>query len=782
MNDKQQTMLAQVTDLFAGGQVDAGKEKLCQLDLADRKVRKGLLRDVVEPLMQVENFKQAVLVLTELVKADDRDGPTMAKYALALSKDGQTEKAIKTQHQAVALAPDQVGYKSTLLLLLKRAERGEQACRFALENQNLWNEDARFAHISAMVLGRQGLQKDAIVAALIVAGNETITVNAARVVADVFLADNRFDDVEAVLEKAGLLSDVADVIRLIVWPAVERGDLDYGLEQIARLYAQNPESVEVLTLYGDILLRLGRAEKSVALLQDAVARQPDRAEAVLLLIQSLMRLEKLSNAYDLAIQAKSKWLENRHLTVECARLLKLVGDGDNGLDLARQIYEHHREDGELMEIAARLQLQFSSPQQAQVTCETALAGGHDGTVFQLLLAKSLLALNKPDHAIDVLQQVADLPGCDPEAMELLSELLAEKGQPRQAEKYLAKLVAADPDNVGFLVKHGMVLKLLRKNDQAGETLLRAIELDGGSEGTVRAAMACLMQTGRKQEAEKLYQTFQDKKRAVLPDSLADGLLMAGQFAKELQLPADRLNWVWEIVQKHTDPEKLPDRGAWEKAAKTGYLADQLLSAWLEGKPESRKEVSQLFVGLDQTFDKISQIAATGKGLIVASAHVGPMYAGPLAFYEMGWPCKWVAAVPSLSSLGYGDLLISTIEQSELAVVDAVYKSLGKGEAVLIAVDGADHPAAATTEFEGRMIRYSDFVARASFKRNVPSAFGVSLWNGQTIRFEIFAMPRPEQGEKIEDFVARWNKAFFDQLRKVLLLGPENLRLGGGLWR
>ena len=262
MNDTpQQTKLAQTIDLLRAGEVETGLRKLVLLDLSDGKTRKCLLQDVVKPVMKAGDFKAVLPVLTELVKADGNDAPTLAKYALVLARNNWLEKAIDAQQKAIRLATENTGYKSTLLLLLKRAGKMSQACNFALDHKLLWKTDSRFAHISAMVLGRQGVLEDALVAARIVADGDTIDRDAALVAAEVFLASEMFDDVEAVLLKGDLLSSTSDVIRLIIWPAVERDDLEYGLFQIGLLHGHVPESVEVLTLYGDILQRMDKHKK-----------------------------------------------------------------------------------------------------------------------------------------------------------------------------------------------------------------------------------------------------------------------------------------------------------------------------------------------------------------------------------------------------------------------------------------------------------------------------------------------------------------------------------------
>ena len=45
---------------------------------------------------------------------------------------------------------------------------------------------------------------------------------------------------------------------------------------------------------------------------------------------------------------------------------------------------------------------------------------------------------------------------------------------------------------------------------------------------------------------------------------------------------------------------------------------------------------------------LGEARAGGESLIIASAHVGALYAGPLALELLGVPCRWLASTPSTS--------------------------------------------------------------------------------------------------------------------------------------
>jgi hypothetical protein len=172
----------------------------------------------------------------------------------------------------------------------------------------------------------------------------------------------------------------------------------------------------------------------------------------------------------------------------------------------------------------------------------------------------------------------------------------------------------------------------------------------------------------------------------------------------------------------------------------------------------------------------------GRGVIIAAAHIGPLFAGPLALQLSGLPFRWLASIPGISGHRYADTLISTSDQSEVAVAKRVMQALDGGHCVIIAADGAMSPGAPKVEWEGAAVTFSDFAAGRVFRGGVPSVFGVTYWEGGRIKTAPVPLPRPEAGEDQAGFSARWRRAYFDQIELNFRREPKNLRLGGGIWR
>jgi lauroyl/myristoyl acyltransferase len=173
---------------------------------------------------------------------------------------------------------------------------------------------------------------------------------------------------------------------------------------------------------------------------------------------------------------------------------------------------------------------------------------------------------------------------------------------------------------------------------------------------------------------------------------------------------------------------------------------------------------------------------TSNGVILASAHIGPMYAGPLALELMGVRSRWLASTPSVARTSYAQSLISTSDQDDMQVARSFMTSLRQGYAVVIAVDGAINLAAPRVPFEGQEMTYSSFASRTAHRVGSPSFFCAPRWEDGRIGFVLEQMPDPYPDESADDHADRWRSAFLSALRDYLGGAPENLRLSGGLWR
>ena len=294
-------------------------------------------------------------------------------------------------------------------------------------------------------------------------------------------------------------------------------------------------------------------------------------------------------------------------------------------------------------------------------------------------------------------------------------------------------------------------------------------------------MSTLIQSGREEEAEALFEQYIDEKRQTLPEALGPGLDRLDKHLHEANIHQARLDWMWHITTRHLKWRQKMRRAKWDAKVRWGCLADQLIQDWLEANSDRTDEVSTLFHDLTEHQELLESLMVDRQGLVIASAHIGPLFVGPLILSEMGIENKWVAFLPRISSMSYANALISTGDQTGLEVIGAVYSALTDGQAVIIAVDGVSNPATPRKEFEGVSIAHSDFAARMSYRQSLPSIFGSPYWRDRKIDIFIEQLPTRAENESQDTFVVRWNEAYFDALRKYMMFGPENLGTTGGIW-
>ena len=97
----------------------------------------------------------------------------------------------------------------------------------------------------------------------------------------------------------------------------------------------------------------------------------------------------------------------------------------------------------------------------------------------------------------------------------------------------------------------------------------------------------------------------------------------------------------------------------------------------------------LFSELDNVESTISELSDPERGLILVTAHVGPLFAGPLAIELMGLKAKWLASTPSLGAMVFvlvnifsrqaGPRAVASqgrVDRAEFVDQSTVYRPLG----------------------------------------------------------------------------------------------------------
>src|SRR5690606_5018268 len=140
----------------------------------------------------------------------------------------------------------------------------------------------------------------------------------------------------------------------------------------------------------------------------------------------------------------------------------------------------------------------------------------------------------------------------------------------------------------------------------------------------------------KQEAEALFRQYVATRSRQLPETFQEALAGLDERLDSAPIPRARFDWAWSL--RH---DRDADRAQWERAARWGHLVDHLLFDWLECREERVEEAMQLLGELDTGERFFAPLLAAGRGVVLATAHVGPMYAGLMALELLGVPSRWL---------------------------------------------------------------------------------------------------------------------------------------------
>ncbi|MFM0327126.1 tetratricopeptide repeat protein [Caballeronia glebae] len=414
--------------------------------------------------------------------------------------------------------------------------------------------------------------------------------------------------------------------------------------------------------------------------------------------------------------------------------------------------------------------------------ERALQGGFDGAALRSQLGQAYLARGaRDDRAVSALEHFEQGVLLAPDDVRLASlhgKCLLGVGRYVDAIAPLQHACELAPNLDHPRAMLARAYRHSGRYTEAAETLLKLVKVQPERSRWQRLAIAALSQAGRDDEAGSLYDAYLRKRADALPDSFADALSQLEEKIDGAPVPRARLDWAWSL----REDSPAMDRTAWERAACWGYLVDHLLLEWLECREDKAEEAMAVLGDLDEAERFLEPIRSQNKGFLIATAHVGPMYAGLMALELLGIPSRWLASMPSVARASYASALISTADQTETQVAKQCLRALDAGLAVCLAIDGAPSPSAPRITFEGQEITYSSFAARTAHRLGMPSIFYVPRWKNGKVVPTLAMLPEPRRGEDVEDYALRWQSTYLSLLREQLSGSPENLRLSGGLWR
>lgn len=580
---------------------------------------------------------------------------------------------------------------------------------------------------------------------------------------------------------AGAIDGWRDVRRLLVSPYMREGRLALAIAALEVLIAAYPLRADERRTLASLLGRTEQWERAIAEADAAGALAPESAAMHAARIQLRVQAGRVAEAAEVARAT----LDVAHADPGEAHFWMLAfsrnGDAADAAGIAATLDPNKLPNERVATVAVRALMDDDRAEAAIQLGNAALDAGHDSAALRSSLGLSHLRRSTEDdrkvHALTHFEAGLRASPADVRLLTLYGETLLRAGRYKDAVAPLAQAIELAPDLEQTRALYARALRYTLQYDEAAEQMLKLLEKSPEKGMWQRAAIGALSQAGRKQEAEALYDKYVAARSEQLPATFQEAVRQMEARLDSAPIPQARLDWAWSLRG-----DKDIDRVEWERRVRWGHMMDHLLFDWLECREDSVEEAMQVLGELDTGERFFAPLLAAGRGVVVATAHVGPMYAGLMALELLGIPSRWLATAPSVAQSSYATALISTADQTEAQVAKACMRALNSGYVLCLAIDGAANPAAPRTTFEGQDVTYSSFASHLAHRLGVPSVFYVPRWENGHVAYTLEMLPAANPGEDADAYAERWKAAYFERLREHLAGPPEDLRASGGIWR
>lgn len=572
-----------------------------------------------------------------------------------------------------------------------------------------------------------------------------------------------------------------DVRRLLVSPDVKEGKLASAIAALETLVAVYPARVDDRRLLASLLGRLEQWDRAIAEADAAAGIGPGNASLHAARIQMRVQAGRVPEAAEVArttLPLAQSAPEDAY-----AWMMAFVRNGDvaDASGIAASLDPDKLPNERVATMAVRALLADGRTAAAIRLGDGALSAGQDCAALRSSLGLAHLRrgteADRKTHALAHFEAGLQAAPDDVRLLTLHGETLLRAGRYKDSVAPLARAIELAPDLEQTRGLYARALRYTLQYDAAAEQMMFLLKKSPDNLLWQRSAIGALSQAGRKDEAEALFEQYVAKRGARLPETFQEALARMEEQLDTAPIPQARLDWAWSMRG-----DKDIDRATWERRARWGHMIDHLLFDWLECREERVEEAMAMLGELDTGERFFAPLLAAGRGVVVATAHVGPMYAGLMALELVGIPSRWLASAPSIARSSYAEALISTADQTEAQVAKACMRAINSGFVLCLAIDGAANPAAPRTTFEGQDVTYSGFAAHLAHRMGVPSVFYAPRWENGQVAYTLEMLPAANPGEDADAYAQRWQKAYFERLREHVAGPPENLRLSGGIWR
>ena len=561
-------------------------------------------------------------------------------------------------------------------------------------------------------------------------------------------------------------------------PLLRSGDLVAAAVVNQALIAADPAAVLFQMDRASLALRQKDRAQAAQAAEQVWRLAPGDAVAAAQVMQVWLALGNRVRAAAVARQTEGLWPGQVRLAQMAMTALYRAGDMAAALRAAEAAVAAGPGDLAVATAAAAVFLTNLRANAAIAALEGAGAGGSGDAraLFELGRARAMLDL-MDDRGLTALQQAAQADPQNHRTADLLARQLMARGQHAQAREVLLAVPVAQRSDA-LTVQLARAMARSGQLDQALDLYRGLVARDPGNDPLRRQYAGTLVKAGHEAAALDAYAEGMNRRAAALPDTFAEGVARLG-VTQQGVIPQVRLDWVHGVL---TRAGRAPaDRAAWEAEVTLVNRIDTLMLDWVECRPERAAELVPYLGDLQQGGDVLRAALGPGKGVFMATAHIGLLLGGPPALHALGVDAAWLSSVPNFLDRAYFRNLISTSSENQATIGRSILKALRRGAVVGIAIDGLSLRGDRSYPLFDKQVQLSDFLPRMAYRFAVRSFFPRLPWAGAGMAGDVLPLPDPLPGESEDAFVARWMAAYLGQVEAFILDHPTSIRASGGFW-
>ncbi|MBD2461995.1 tetratricopeptide repeat protein [Oscillatoria sp. FACHB-1407] len=337
------------------------------------------LLDQAAQLGQAGQFAEVQRICQQILQQQPQTAQALHLLGLAQLQLRDTEAALTSLQQAIALAPNAAEYHGHLGVALcscEQVEEGITAYQRALQLQPQLT-DVRYN--LALALHRQGNLSDAIAHYQQVVARQPQNTQALLNLGNALQQRQQYDRAIARYQQAlKLRPDQAETWLRLGTAHQMQEHWEEAIRCFQRALTLNPESVETHNNLGIILYELGRAREAIAHFEQALALQPNLTHAGLNLGNTLLKLERFAEAETAYRQVLQREPDNLKALDGLVRLLRQTcqwADVEALSDRLITVAQTQLDQGKPCSVTPlnTLLLPFSAAQQQAIAQQTAQA-------------------------------------------------------------------------------------------------------------------------------------------------------------------------------------------------------------------------------------------------------------------------------------------------------------------------------------------------------------------------------------------------------------------------